>query len=172
MRRGEGFVWVARVESPTAFAVSSAGRNSRGGRSSHKCTQIVLTGQGTPKLVILCAFKNTAKLMREDALTALTSPCKHGAGPSMLCFLIEAFPEQRKFMGQRGGGALRFSAVLKSFLPLPKGCFFKGHSIRSWRLLSSHSVVPSSDVRDHPAAGWSWDVRSMGAATLNKVVQC
>lgn len=138
MRRGEGFGWVARVESPTAFAVSSAGRNSRGGRSSHKCTQIVLTGQGTPKLVILCAFKNTAKLMREDALTALTSPCKHGAGPSMLCFLIEAFPEQRRFMGQGGGGALRFSAVLKSFLPLPKECFFKGRS----NLLLETALIP------------------------------
>lgn len=66
--------------------------------------------------------------------------------------------------------------VLKGSLPLlplptsEKGHFSKGCSFWPWGLPSSHSVVPSSDARDRSAAEWFWDMRNMGAATLNKVV--
>lgn len=64
------------------FAVQAEAHKEEG----HPINALGSTGWGTPKLVILCVFKNTAKLMREDMLAALTSPHKHGAGPSMVFF--------------------------------------------------------------------------------------
>lgn len=46
------------------------------------------TGRGTPKLAMQFVFKNTAKLMKDNLLTALTSPPKHGAGQSTGYFCI------------------------------------------------------------------------------------